>query len=100
MSNSDKLYDPYMNLKSFENIVEAAAKGLTIHHHVTPETLKIFKEASKLAVTVPTPNSQSESKNVWDKFVTYAQNRDFNPLEATSDDVVTWIIQSSPRTSD
>ena len=27
MSNSDKLYDPYMNLKSFENIVEAAASS-------------------------------------------------------------------------
>ena len=95
ISNSNKLFDPYMNLKSFENIVEAAANGLTIHHSVTPATLKTFKEASKLAATVPTPNSQSESKKVWDKFVTYAQNRGFNPLEATSDDVKTWIIQRS-----
>ena len=79
MSNSDKLFDPYMNLKSFENLVEAAANGLTIHHHVTPETLKMFKEASKLAATVPTPNSCSESKKVWDKFVTYAQNRGLTP---------------------
>ena len=71
-SISDKLFDPYMNLKSFENIVEAAAKGVTIHHPVTPETLKTFKEASKLAATVPTPNSQSESKKLWDKFVTYS----------------------------
>ena len=66
--------------------------------NVTPETLKTFKEASKLAATVPTPNSCSESKKVWDKFVTYAQNRGFNPLEATSDDVVTWIIQRSQDT--
>ena len=88
-----------MNLKSFENIVEAASNGLTIHHSVTPATLKTFKEASKLAATVPTPNSQSESKKVWDKFVTYAQNRGFNPLEATSDDVVTWIIQRSQDTA-
>ena len=64
MSNSDKLFDPYMNLKSFENIVEAATNDLTMHYHVTPETLKTFKEASKLAATVPTLNSQCESKKV------------------------------------
>ena len=95
MSNSDKLYDPYLNLKSFENIVEAAANGLTIHHHVTPETLKTFKEASKLAATVLTPKTQDESKKVWDKFITYVQNRGFNPLEATVDDVITWLIHRS-----
>ena len=57
MMSQDRLFDPYMNLKSFDNIVEAAANGLTLHHHVTPETLKTFKEASKLAVTVLTPNT-------------------------------------------
>ena len=98
MSNSDKLFDPYMSLKSFENLVEATANGLTIHHPVTLETLKMFKEASKLAATVPTPNSCSESKKVWDKFITYAQNRGFNPLEATSNDVVTWVIHRAQDT--
>ena len=92
MSNSDKLYDPYLNLKSFENIVEVAANGLTIHHHVTQETLKTFKEASKLAATVLTPYTQDESKNVWDKFITWSQNRGFSPLEATVNDVIYWII--------
>ena len=27
------------------------------------------------------------------KFVTYVQHRGFNPLEATSDDIVAWVIQ-------
>ena len=44
--SQDKLFDPYTSLKSFDNIVEAAANGLTLHHHVTPETLKTFREAS------------------------------------------------------
>ena len=99
MSHLGRLFDPYMNLKSFDNIVEAAANGLTLHHNVTPETLKTFKEASKLVATVLTPNTQDESKRVWDKFITYAQNRGFNPLEATSDDVVTWVIQRSQETT-
>ena len=47
MMSQNRLFDPYMNLKSFDNIVEAAANGLTMHYHVTPETLKSFKEASK-----------------------------------------------------
>ena len=71
MMSQDRLFYPYMNLKSFDNIVEAAANGLTLHHHVTPETLKMFKEASKLAVPVLTPNTKDESKRVWDKFITY-----------------------------
>ena len=36
---------------------------------------------------------------MWDKFVTYAKNRGFNLLEATSDDIVTWIIQRSQETA-
>ena len=48
MSNSDKLYNPYTNIKSFEDIVEAATNGLTVHHLVTPATLKTFKEVSNL----------------------------------------------------
>ena len=98
IENSEKLFDPTMNLNSFQQLVEASANGLTIHHHATPETQNLFKEASKLTGNVPTPNSCSESKKVWDKFVTYVQNRGFNPLEATSDDVVTWIIQRSQDT--
>ena len=38
-------------------------------------------------------------KKVWDKFITNAQNRGFNPLEATSDDVVSWIVQRSQDTA-
>ena len=91
-SDTDRLYDPYLNIKSFDDLVQAAANGLTVHHSVSPATLKTFKEASKLAAYTPTPTSSSEAKKVWDKFVNYAQHRGFNPLEATPDDVQTWII--------
>ena len=88
-----------MNLNSFQQLVEASANELIIYHHASPESQKLFKKASKLAASVPTPNSCSESKKVWDKFITYAKIRGFNPLEATSDDVVTWIIQRSQETA-
>ena len=35
----------------------------------------------------------------WDKFVNFAQHRGFNPLEATPDDVQTWIVQRSQDTA-
>ena len=79
--------------------MQAAANGLTVHHSVSPATLKTFKEASKLAAYTPTPTSSSEAKKVWDKFVNYTQHRGFNPLEATPDDVQTWIIQRSQDTA-
>ena len=92
-SETDRLYDPYLNISSFEDLVQAAANGLNVHHSVTPATLKTFKEVSKLAAFTPKPSSSSEAKKVWDKFVNYAQHRGFNPLEATPEDVQTWIIQ-------
>ena len=52
-----------------------------------------------MAVTVLTPYTQDESKKVWDKFITWLQNRGFSPLEATVDDVITWIIHRSQETS-
>ena len=36
---------------------------------------------------------------MWDKFITYSQNRGFNPLEATVDYVITWLIHRSQETS-
>ena len=77
MENSEKLFNPSMHLNSFQQLIESSANGLIIHHHATPETQKLFKDTSRLAATIPIRNSCSESKKLWDKFVTYAQNRGF-----------------------
>ena len=59
MENSEKLFYPSMHLNSFQQLIEASANGLIIHHHATPETQKLFKDTSRLAASVPTPNSCS-----------------------------------------
>ena len=64
MENSEKLFDPSMNLNSFQQLVEASANGLITHHHASPESQKLLKEASRLAASVPTPNSCSEFKKI------------------------------------
>ena len=99
MYNSEKLFDSNMQLYNFQKLVEAIANRFVIQHHATSDAKKLFQEVSLLVPSVPTPHSNSDSKKVWDKFVTYAQNRGFNPLEAISDDVVTWTIQRSQDTA-
>ena len=94
MENSEKLFDSSMSLNSFQQLVHATANGLVVHPHASPQTQNLFKEASKLAASVPTPNSSSETKKVWDKFITWAKKRGVDPLEATYNDIVTWINQS------
>ena len=97
--NSEKLFDSSFSLNSFQQLVHATANGLVLHPHASPQTQNLFKEASKLAASVPTPNSSSETKKVWDKFITWAKNRGLDPLEATSNDIVTWITQRSQETA-
>ena len=89
MDNSEKLFDSSLSLNNFQQLVHATSNGLVLHPHASPATQNLFKEASKLAASVPTPNSSSETKKVWDKFVTYAKNRSLDPLEASSDHIVT-----------
>ena len=76
-SETDRLYDPYLNISSFEDLVQAASNGLNVHHSVTPTTHKAIKEASQLAAFTPTPNSSAEDKKVWDKFVDFARQKGF-----------------------
>ena len=98
MENSEKIFYSSFNISNFKHLVHATANGLIVHPHASPETQKLFKEASKLAASVPTPSSCSETKKVWDKFVTWCKNRGLHPLEATSNNVVTWITQRSQET--
>ena len=36
---------------------------------------------------------------MWDTFVSYAKKRGFDPMEATSEDIVSWITQRSQETA-
>ena len=96
---SEKIFDSSFSLNSFQQLVHATSNGLVLHPHASPATQNLFKEASNLVAPVPTPNSSSETKKVWDRFVTYAKNRGLDPLKATSNDIVTWITQRSQETA-
>ena len=42
-SKTERLYDPYLNISSFEDLVQAASNGLNVHYSVTPTTRKAIK---------------------------------------------------------
>ena len=52
-----------------------------------------------MAAFTPTPHSTAEDKKVWDKFVDYTRKRGFHPLEATKQDVLTWLEQQAQVTA-
>ena len=86
---TDRLYEPLLNISNYEELVQLASNGLNVYYSVTPATHKVNQDASKLAALTPTPHSAAEDKKVWDKFVDYARKRGFHPLEATEQDVLT-----------
>ena len=98
-TQTDNLYDSFLNLTNFEDLVQPASSGLNVYHSVTPSTRKVIQDASKLAAFTPTPNSHAEDKKVWDKFVDYARKRGFHPLEATEQDVLTWLEHQAQDTA-
>ena len=63
-TQTDNLYDSFLNLTNFEDLVQAASSGLNVYHSVTPSTRKVIQDASKLAAFTPTPNSHAEDKKV------------------------------------
>ena len=67
--NFEKLFDSSLSLNSFQQLVHASANGLVLHPHASPETQNLFKEASKLAASVPTPTSSSETKKDWENLL-------------------------------
>ena len=73
--------------------------GYVIHPHATTETKNLFEQATKLATSVPTPSTRSVCKRTWDKFVTYAQDKGFNPMVASHNDIVPWQIKRSEETA-
>ena len=80
-------------------MVQLASNSLNVYHSVTPATRKVIQDASKLAAFTPTPHSTAEDKKVWDKFLDYARKRGFHPLEATEQDVLTWLEQQAQVTA-
>ena len=70
-----------------------------MHAHASSATQTLFKEASKIAASVPTPNSSSSAKKLWDNFVTFAKSQGFDPMEASSDDIVPWLKKRSEETA-
>ena len=52
-----------------------------------------------MAAFTPIPHSSAEDKKVWDKFVDYARKKGFHPLEATEQDVLTWLEQRALNTA-
>ena len=91
--DSDRLFESFLKITTFQDLVRLASNGLNVYHSVTPDTRKVIKEASQMAAFIPTPHSSAEDKKVWDKFVDYAKRKGFHPLEASEQDVQTWLEQ-------
>ena len=96
---TDRLYEPFLKIRNYEELVQLASNGLNVYHSVTPATRKVIQEASKLAAFTPTPHSTAEDKKMWDKFIDFARKRGFHPVEATEQDVLTWLEQQVQDTS-
>ena len=100
MLNSEKkTFYSSQSFNKFHKLVHKTINGYVVHPHASPATQALFKKASKVAASVPTPNYKSSSKKVWDKFVTYAKNQSFDPMEASSDDIVPWLVKRSEKTA-
>ena len=99
MLNSEKTFYSSQSFNNFQQLVHETINGYVVHPHTSPATQALFKKASKVAASVPTPNSKSSSKKVWDKFVTYAKNQSFDPMEASSNDIVPWLVKRSEKTA-
>ena len=99
VNSSDKIYESFLNVTNYEELVQLASNGLNVYHSVTPATCKVIQDASKMAARTPTPHSSAEDKKVWDKFMEYAKSKGINPLEATEREVLTWLEHRAQTTT-
>ena len=76
---SENFHNSDLQFHNFQQLVQATAHGYSVYPNTTSTTKNLFQKASYLAASVPTPNSSSENKKVWDKFVIYSKNKSFNP---------------------
>ena len=97
-NESDRLYDSFLQVANYEELVQLASNGLNVYHSVSPASRKVIQDASKLAAFTPTPHSTAEDQKVWDKFVDYAKTKGFHPMEAMEQDVLTWLEHRAQTT--
>merc|ERR1711873_231290 len=72
VNSSDKIYESFLDVTNYEDLVQLASNGLNVYHAITPATCKVIQDASKLAANTPTPHCTAEDKKVWDKCIDYA----------------------------
>ena len=54
-THTDNIYDSFLNLTNFDDLVLAASRGLDLYYSVTPESRKVIQEASKVAACNQAP---------------------------------------------
>ena len=96
-THTDNIYDSFLNLTNFDDLVLAASRGLHLYYSVTLESRKVVQEASKVAACNQT-SLKSEDKKVWDQFMSYAHKRNIDPLEASVQDVQDWLTHRAQNT--
>ena len=66
-NSSNKIYESFLEVTNYEDLVQLASNGLNVYHSITPAICKVIQDASKLAANTPTPHSTAEDKKVWDR---------------------------------
>ena len=60
--HTDNIYDSFLNLTNFEDLVLAASGGLEVYYSVTLESCKVVQEASKMAAYSQAPQKSEDKK--------------------------------------
>ena len=95
--HTNNIYDSFLNLTNFEDLVQAASGGLEVYYSITVESRNIMQDASKMAASHQTTR-KSEDKKVWDDFLKYARKRNFDPLETSNQHILDWLTYRARTT--
>ena len=63
-NSSDKIYESFLEVTNYEELVQLASNGLNVYHSVSSSSRKVIQDASKLAAHTPTPHSTAEDRKV------------------------------------
>ena len=64
INSSDKIYESFLEVTNYEELVQLASNGLNVYHSVSSSSSKFIQDSSKLAAYTPTPHSTTEDKKV------------------------------------
>ena len=53
-NSSDRLYESFLQVANYEELVQLASNGLNVYHSVSPSSRKVIQDASKVAAYTPT----------------------------------------------